>query len=153
MRPSLFPPRSVAWGIAIAAATAAAFGQLVGAPWGLAVLTGLSAGACTLILLAVARDGRFNVLGSMTPARRSRPGLQIFANLVILTPALVATSFLELTPASDVTLKVLLLLTGAAAYALGCMIGTLYQLEGDNAVPDPRLHGVTPSPDDRHSTP
>lgn len=151
MRPFLFPPRSVAWAIAIGAATAAALGQVVGAPWGLAALTGLSAGAWTLILLAVAQDGRFN--GCMTLEKRSRRGLQFFANLVILTPALLATSFLELTPASDVALKILLLLTGSAAYSLGYIIGNLNQLDGDNVVPDPRLHGVTPATDDRRSTP
>ena len=118
--------RSVVAGVAAGALVAAAVGQLLGAPWMLAGLNGLAAGALALAVTIVVGDGRFGVMNV-----RRRPGLRAFAYAVIMLPAFMAGNVIdvELARAEGLALGVLFLLTGFAAHALGGILSTLEDLD------------------------
>ena len=118
--------KSVAVGVATGALVAVAVGQLIGAPWMLAGLNGLAAGALALALFIVVGDGRFGV---MNVGRR--PGLRAFAYAVMFLPAFMAGNVMEseLARAEGLALALLFLFTGFAAHALGGILSTLEHFE------------------------
>ena len=118
--------KSVGTGIAIGVLVAAAVGQLLGAPWMLAGLNGLAAGALALATSIVVGDGRFGVMNI-----RRRPGLRGFAYAVIMLPAFLAGNVMnvQLAQAEGLALGLLFLLTGFAAHALGGILSTLEDLD------------------------
>ena len=118
--------KSVTVGVATGALVAVAVGQLIGAPWMLAGLNGLAAGALALASYIIVGDGRFGVMNV-----RRRPGLRTFAYAVMLLPAFMAGSVMEieLARAEGLALAMLFLLTAFAAYALGGILSTLEHLE------------------------
>ena len=86
---------------------------------------------------------------------RRRPGVWALAWIVMMGPMFfvdIATGieFQKLHQASF-AVKSLFGLTGFAAYALGGIMATLNQLDGDDT--DPRLHRVTPPPGEQRSAP
>ena len=143
MKPLVFSVRSVSVGIATATIVAAALGQLVGAPWGLAILTGFAAGACALAVPITVRDGRFDVLG--TSAVRRHRGIWLLAYSVVILPMFFIDDVVALSRPDGLALTLLFGLTGMAAYVLGGITATLNHLEGDDIGDDPRLHQVSPS--------
>ena len=118
--------KAVAVGVATGALVAVAVGPLIGAPWMLAGLNGLAAGALALASYIVAGDGRFGVMNV-----RRRPGLRAFAYAVMFLPAFMAGNVMEveLARAEGLALALLFLLTGFAAHALGGILSTLEHLE------------------------
>ena len=114
--------RSVVVGVTTGALVAAAVGQLLGAPWTLAGLNGLAAGALALALSIAVGDGRFGV---MSIGRW--PGLRTLAYAVMMLPAFLAGNVMdvELARADGLALGLLFLLTGFAAHALGGILATL----------------------------
>ena len=143
MKPSLFSVRSMAVGVATAMLVAAILGQLVGAPWGLAILTGFAAGACALAVPIAMRGGRFDVLGSSV-VRRHR-GVWLLAYSVIVLPMFLIDDVVALDRPVGLALALLFGLTGMAAYVLGGIMATLDHLEGDATGDDSRILRVTPS--------
>ncbi len=118
----VFTTRSVTIGIVAGVLIALAVTTL-DAPWGLAIPTGLAGGAFALAVSTMVGDGRF---GFMTA--RGRPGIRMLATVVILFPALSvsnAIEVVELARAESVALTLMVLLTGAAAHALGGILATL----------------------------
>ena len=122
----VFTMKSVGVGVATGALVAAAVGQLLGAPWMLAGLNGLAAGALALALSVAVDDGRFAVMDV-----RGRPGVRMLASTVMLLPALMIGSVMdtELARAEGLALGLLFLLTGFAAHALGGILATLEHLD------------------------
>ena len=149
MRPSVFSVRSVAVGIAIAMIVAAILGQLVGAPWGLAILTGFAAGACTLAVPITMRDGRFDVLGPSVIRRHW--GIWMLTYSVVIVPMFFIDEVIALSRPVGLALALLFGLTGTAAYVLGGIMATLNHLEGDDIGDDFRILRVTPSRDNERS--
>ncbi len=137
-------------GVVVGVLVATAAGLLIGVSWGLAILTGLPAGALALAFSIGMRDGRFDRLGAKTTA--TRPGVWMLTWLIMSTPAFLVGAFFEtrLNREDDLVLKVLLLATASAAYALGGIMATLNHLDGDDAA-DPRRHRVTPPAGERGS--
>ena len=79
----------------------------------------------------------------------------MLAWIVIVAPASLVENFVLPNPDSpdnEFALKVPLLTSGLAAYALGGIMATLNHLDGD-ASANPRLHRVTPPPSDRRDAP
>ena len=150
MRVAVFTARSVMIGVVVGGLVATAIGLLIGVSWGLAILTGLSAGALALAVSVGMRDGRFDVIGASTTQRRL--GIWVLAWTVMSAPGFLVGNFfeVELNREDDLVLKLLLLSTGMAAYAFGGIMGTLNHLDGDDRT-DPRLHRVTPPPGERRS--
>ena len=163
MRGAVFTARSTRIGIATGVLVTAVFGQFVGASWGLAILAGLPAGALALAGSISLRNGKFD-LGSghqrrpgslrnkkfhLGSGHQRRPGVWLLAWLVMSSPAFLVGIVIEteLSPVNEFALKVLMLATGMAAYALGGVMATLDHLDGDDEI-DPRLHRVTPPPDE-----
>ena len=161
MRVAVFTARSTGIGIATGVLVTAVFGQFVGASWGLAILAGLPAGALALAGSISLRNGKFDLgaghqrrpgslrnkkfhLGS---GQQRRPGVGLLAWLVMLSPTFGIVIETELSPVNEFAFKVLILATGMAAYALGGVMATLNHLDGDDEI-DPRLHRVTPPPDE-----
>ena len=118
--------KSVAVGVATGALVAVAVGQLIGAPWMLAGLNGLAAGALALASYIVVGDGRFGVMNV-----RRRPGLRSFVYAVMFLPAFMAGNVMEveLARAEGLALALLFLFTGFAAHAFGGILSTLEHLE------------------------
>ena len=143
MRVAVFTARSTGIGIATGVLVTAVFGQFVGASWGLAILAGLPAGALALAGSIIVRNGNFD-LGA---GYQRRPGVWLLAWLVMLSPTFGIVIETELSPVNEFAFKVLILATGMAAYALGGVMATLDHLDGDDEI-DPRLHRVTPPPDE-----
>ena len=143
MRVAVFTARSTGIGIATGVLVTAVFGQFVGASWGLAILAGLPAGALALAGSISLRNGKFD-LGA---GHQRRPGVWLLAWLVMLSPTFGIVIETELSPVNEFAFKVLILATGMAAYALGGVMATLNHLDGDDEI-DPRLHRVTPPPDE-----
>lgn len=122
----VFTTKSVGVGVATGGLVAAAVGQLLGAPWILAGLNGLAAGALALALSIVVGDGRFAVMDA-----RRRPGVRTLAYVVMMVPAFLAGNVMEveLARAEGFALGLLFLLTGFASYALGGILATLEQID------------------------
>ena len=136
----VFTTKSTGIGIATGALLAIALGQLLGATWGLATLNGLAAGALALALSTDLRDGLLD-----TTDNQRRPGLSGLASAVMTAPPLFTHHYIELRPAGEIGLAVLLALTGLATYVLGGVMATLNHLD-DDSTNDSRLHRVTPPP-------
>ncbi|MCY4506670.1 MAG: hypothetical protein OXG35_06880 [Acidobacteria bacterium] len=124
----VFTWRSSAAALATGVLVAVALGQLLGAPWGLAVITGLPAGAAVLGVAFGARNGLFRT--------RPRPwgpapltGAFLVGQTVVLVPAMLSGVFLELSPATEATLQLLFLLAGFAALMFGYIARMLEQFE------------------------
>lgn len=147
MRVAAFTVRSVVIGVSVGVLVAAALGPLFGVSWGLATLTGLSAGALALASYLCLSDGKFAFLFQR---QQRRIGVWMLAWVVMSTPAFLVGNFFEvrLDRDDDLVLKLLLLTTGFAAYLLGGIMATLYHLDRDDPA-DPRLHRVTPPPGER----
>lgn len=150
-RVQVFTARPVAIGVAVGVLVATAAGLLIGVSWGLALLTGLPAGALALAVSIGVRDGRFDCMGPRTTQRWR--GVWMLAWIVMSTPAFLVGSFFEvrLNRDDDLVLKLLLLFTGLAAYALGGIMTMLNHLDGDDTA-DLRRHRVTPPYGERGST-
>ena len=148
VRVRVFTKRSAGIGVGTGALVAAAFGQLAGASWGLAVMNGLAAGALALAVSIVLRDGRFDFMNT-----RRRVGVWLLSWIVIATPWFFVDDIVELqlSRADEAALTLLFGLTGFAAYTLGAITATLDHLDGDDAA-DPRLHQVTPRPGERRAS-
>ena len=118
--------KSVAVGVATGALVAVAVGQLIGAPWMLAGLNGLAAGALALALSTMVADGRF----AMMDVRR-RFGVRTLAYAVVMLPAFTGGNLMEveLARGEGFALGLLFLLTGFAAYSLGGILATLEHLD------------------------
>ena len=141
----VFTARSTGIGIATGVLVAIAFGQLLGAAWGLAVLNGLAAGALSQALsIGDLGGGWFN-----TTDNRRRPGMRALAYAVMMAPALFVHRYIELRAADEVAVSLLFILTGFASYALGGIMATLACLDDAAVAADPRLHRITPPPGER----
>lgn len=141
-RPSrVFTTKSTGIGIATGALLAIALGQLLGATWGLATLNGLAAGALALAVSTGLRDGLLD-----TTDNQRWPGLWGLAYAVMIAPPVFTHHYIELRPADEIGLAVLLALTGFAIYVLGGVMATLNHLDDDDSTSDSRLHRVTPPP-------
>ena len=140
----VFTARTTGIGLATGVLVAIALGQLPGAAWGVAILNGLAAYALAQALSI--DDLRGGWLGATDNRRRA--GIRALAYAVMMAPTLFVHHSIELRPADEVGLALLFLLTGFAAYRLGCILATLAYLDGDAdaAGVDPRLHRVTPPP-------
>ena len=145
----VFTARSTGIGIATGVLVAIALEQLVGTPWGLAILNGLAAGALALALsCGVLGDGWFF---DITDNQR-RLGTWALAYAVMIAPPIFVRDYIELRPTDEVAVSLLFMLTGFASYILGNIMATLVYLDGDAAAADPRLHRVTPPPGERRGT-
>jgi len=145
----VFTARSTGIGIATGLLVALALEQFLGAPWGLAILNGLAAGALALALsCGVVGDGWFF---DMTDNQR-RPGTWALAYAVMIAPPIFVRDYIELRPTDEIAVSLLYMLTGFASYILGNIMATLVYLDGDAAAADPRLHRVTPPPGERRGT-
>ena len=114
----VFTPRSSGAAFATGVLVAVVLGQLLGAPWGLAAITGVPAAATALGVSFGARNGLFRT--------RRRPwgpapwmGAFLVGQTVLLAPAILSGVFLELSPATEATLQLLFLLVGLAALMFG----------------------------------
>ena len=132
----VFTQRSSAIAIAIGVLVAVTLGQF-GAPWGLAAITGLPAGATVLAASFGVRNRMFRV--------RPRPwepapwmGAFLVGQTVVLVPAFLASQFIELNWASKAALDLLFMLTGLAAAAFGYIVRMMEQLDmNDHPRDDP----------------
>ena len=122
----VFTMKSVGAGVATGALVAAAVGQLLGAPWMLAGLNGLAAGALALALSTMVADGRFAVMDV-----RRRFGVRALAYAVVMLPAFTAGDLMEveLARGEGFALGLLFLLAGFAAYSIGGILATLEHLD------------------------
>ena len=137
----VFTTKSTGIGIATGALLALALGQLLGATWGLATLNGLAAGALALAVSTGLRDGLLD-----TTDNQRWPGLWGLAYAVMIAPPVFTHHYIELRPADEIGLAVLLALTGFATYVLGGVMATLNHLDDDDSTSDSRQHRVTPPP-------
>lgn len=122
----VFTARSTGISITTGVLAVGLFGQLMGAPWGLAILNGLTIGA---VVLLVACAGRLKLLFQpmlRDPATmlRWRPqlGVWMVTWTVFLAPTYFAMFFIELDPATEAALTSLFFATFTGAY-LGGMVG------------------------------
>ena len=114
----VFTRRSSGAALATGVLVAVVLGQLLGAPWGLAAITGLPAGATALGVSFGVRNGLFRA--------RPRPwgpapwmGAFLIGQTVVLVPATLSGVFLELSLATEATFQLLFLLAGFAAMIFG----------------------------------
>ena len=82
-------------------------------------------------------------------------GPWVVACIVILTPALNLGGALRHSPDAvhPFVVSVLLLLTGFAGYGLGVIVGSLNQIEGDDAPATENPLGLTTASDDTRRSP
>ena len=138
---AVFTARSTGLAVAIGVLVPVTFALLFGVPWGLAILTGLPAGA--LALTFSLWEEPFDTLGAKEPRRRR--AVRILALTVLFGPAVFLDDVIELKRGSEFALGALVLLTAFAAYVLGAVMATLDRPD-DHDTADPRLHLVTPPP-------
>ena len=146
MQIRIFTVRSVIVSILAGAATTGALGGLLEAPWLLAGMAGLPAGALALGFSILLRDPRLDA-GALRPLRRNDSLLVQLAIFMILASALFVDDALQLRGVSGFALSAVVVLTGFAAYLLGGIVWAQHHLAGDESTADPRLHSVTPGPD------
>ena len=142
----VFTRRSSAVALGTGVLVAVALGQF-GAPWALAVFTGLPAGATVLGLSFGARNRLFRV--------RSRPwapapwiGAFVVGLTVVLVPAANLSPFLELNLATEAALELLFGLTGFAALMFGYITRMLEELAAAEDTSDASVGSATPT--DQH---
>lgn len=146
----VFTRRSSAAGLATGVLLAVVLGQLIGAPWGLAAITGLPAGATALGVSFGARNGLFR--------RRRRPwgpvpwaAAWFVGYFVAMLPAVTLSAFLDLNWATKATIRLLLLLSGLTALMFGYIVRMLEPLDAAEDASDASLSSATPQPADQHS--
>ena len=149
MDPRVFTRRSSVAALVTGVLVAVALGQLIGAPWGLAAITGLPAGAAVLGASFGARNGLFRV--------RPRPwrpvpwaGAWFIGLFVTMLPAYTVTAFLELNWAAKATIQLLLLLSGLSALMFGYIMRMLEQVDVAEDAGDEPPGSVVSSAGDRH---
>ena len=147
MDPRLFTRRSSVAALATGVLVAVALGQIFGAPWGLAAITGLPAGATALGVSFGLRNGLFRA--------RPRPwgpvpwaGAWWVGYFVATLPAVTVSAFLELSWETRSTIRLLLFLSGLAALMFGYIGRILEQSEAAEDAGEGPLRGVA-SPDRR----
>ena len=150
MDPRLFTRRSGLAALATGVIVAVALGRIFGAPWGLAAITGLPAGATALGVSFGLRNGLFRA--------RPRPwgpvpwaGAWWVGYFVATLPAVTLSAFLELSWETRATIQLLLFLSGLAALMFGYIGRMLEQSEAAEDAGEGSLRGVA-SPD-RHPSP
>ena len=140
-----FTARSTGIGIATGVLVATALDQLLSAAWALATLNGLAAAALALALsIDSQRGGWFDATDN-----HRRPGIWALAYAVMMAPTLFVHYYIELPPADEISVSLLFVLTGFAAYTLGRIMATLVYWDSDPAPADPRMHRLTPQPGTR----
>ena len=150
MDPRVFTRRSSVGALVTAVLVAVALGQLVGARWGLAAVTGLPAGAGVLGVSFAARNGLFRM--------RPRPwgpvpwaGAWFVGYLVATLPALTLGAFLELNWATKATIQLMLLLSGLTGLMFGYIVRMLERLDTAEEPSGTSPSSETPQPADQHS--
>ena len=150
MDPRVFTRRSSVAALVTGVLVAVALDQLIGAPWGLAAITGLSAGAAMLGASFGARNGLFRA--------RRRPwgpvpwaGAWFVGYLVATVPAFTVTAFLDLNWATKATIQLLLLLSGLTALMFGYIVRMLEPLDAAEDARDACLSSAAPQRGDQHS--
>ena len=150
MDPRVFTRRSSVAALVTGVLVAVALGQLIGAPWGLAAITGLPAGAAVLGASFGARNGLFRV--------RPRPwgpvpwaGAWFIGLFVAMLPAYTVTAFLELNWAAKATIQLLLLLSGLSALMFGYIVRMLERLAAAEDASDASLSSAAPQRADQHA--
>ena len=128
----VFTARSTGIGLTTGVFAVGLFGQLMGAPWGLAILNGLTIGAVVLLFACAGRLELLQpVLRDPATMLRWRPqlGVWMVTWTVFSAPTYFAMFFIELDPATEAALTSLFLATFTGAN-LGGMVGaTLEQRE------------------------
>ena len=106
---------------------------LFGAPWGLAALTGFSAATVALGLSLGVRNGWFIARPPRPWGFRPWAGASFVGNAAVILPATYLGLSLDLSLGIELTLVLLLSLTGLAAWTFGYVVGRLEQLEQADA--------------------
>ena len=129
MDPRVFTRRSSVAALATGVLVAVALGQLFGAPWGLAAITGLPAAATVL-------GGSFAARNRLFSARRPYPwgpapwaGAWFVGYFVAMLPGLTLGALLELNWATEAAIQLLFLLSGLAALMFGYIVRMLEPLD------------------------
>ena len=143
MDPRVFTRRSSVAALVTGVLVAVALGELIEAPWGLAAITGLPAGATVLGVSFGARNGLFRT--------RSRPwgpapwgGAWFVGYFVATLPAFTLSAFLELNWATKATIQLLLFLSGLTALMFGYIVRMLEPLDTAEDPSDACPSGATP---------
>lgn len=167
MKVAVFSVRSVGIGIVCGVLVAAGLGLRRGADWGLAALNGLSAGAAVLAFSIGMSDDRLKWYGN----RRKRQGVGILAFIVTMIPSVFVRELIAVdrfieeeklfemygfidtarASANGFAVSMLILITGFAAYDLGCINAKLEHLDGDESGDPLPLRGIPPD-GPRHSS-
>ena len=149
MDPRVFTRRSSVAALATGVLVAVALGQVFGASWGLAAITGLPAGAAVLGVSFAARNGLFRT--------RPRPwgpvpwvGAWFVGYFVAMLPAFTLGAFLELNWGTEAAIKLLLLLSGLSALMFGYIVRMLEPLDTSEDASDSSLSNATPQSADHH---
>ena len=138
MESPVFTRRSTAIASATWILVAVVLGQ-VGAPWGLAALTGFSAATVALGLFLLAKNGSFITRPPRPWGFRPSTGASFVGNAAIIFPVMYLGLSLDLSFGIELTLVLLLSLTGLAAWTFGYTVGRLEHLnQGDSAEDPPR---------------
>ena len=150
MDPRVFTRRSSVAAFVTGVLVAVALGQLIGAPWGLAAITGLPAAGAVLGASVGARNGLFRV--------RPRPWGPVpwagawFIGLFVATfAAYTVTAFLELNWAAKATIQLLLLLSGLSALMFGYIVRMLERFDAAEDASDASLSSAAPQGADQHA--
>ena len=145
----VFTRRSSGVALATVVVVGVALGSLLGAPWALAAITGLPAGATVLGASFAARNGLFRTRpypwGSV-----SWTGAWFVGYFVAMLPAFTLSAFLELSWATKVTVQLLLFLSGLAALMFGYIMRMLEQVDVAEDAGDEPLGSVVSSAGDGH---
>jgi len=139
----LLTPRSIGIGVGSGVLVAVAFGQIYGVAWGLAVLSGLAAGALALATSIWLRDGRFAALAETGRHR----DVGIVAACTIAAPAIFVEDALGielLDRGVGSALSLLFACTGSAACTLSGIMATWAPPDGSVGAADPRPHRAVP---------
>ena len=146
----VFTRRSSVVGLATGVLVAIVLGQLFGAPWGLAAITGLPAGGTVLGVSFGARNGLFRT--------RRRPWGPVpwaaawsVGYFAAMLPAVTLSALLELNWATKATIQLLLLLSGLTSLMFGYIVRMLEPLAAAEDTSDASLSSATSQPADQHS--
>ena len=146
----VFTARSTGIGIATGVLVVIVFGQLMGAPWGLAVLNGLALGVVVLLSSCAWRLGLFRLEPRDPATRRWGPQQTVWMLCwpVLSAPAFSAYLFIQLDPASEAALTSLFFATFTGAYFGGMVAATLeHRDRADDAQPKPIRRSASEWPD------
>ncbi len=144
----VFTRRLSAAALATGVLVAVALGQLFGAPWGLAAITGLRRGPpCSACPSAQETGCSARGRGRGDPAHWV--GAMFVGHFVATFPALTLSAFLELSWAIKATIQLLLLLSGLAALMFGYIARMLEPLDAAEDASGGSLSSATPRPADQ----